>query len=88
MNADIELLVNTLLKGGLTYERAIEEAKALYQTAYERGFQDGRKLSKRYERIDVKNPIIEIHKRPTGVDSGVIYSNERQFDNPEKIEEI
>ena len=88
MNADIELLVNTLLKGGLTYERAIEEAKALYQTAYERGFQDGRKLSERYERIDAKNPVVEIHKRPTGTDSGVIYSNEARFDNPEKIEEI
>lgn len=88
MNADIELLVNTLLKGGLTYERAIEEAKKLYQTAYERGFCDGRKISEGYERIDVKNPAIEIHKRQTGTDSGVIYSNEARFDDPQNIEEL
>lgn len=87
MNADIELLVNTLLKGGLTYERAIQEAKALYQTAYDRGFEDGRKFNKKYERVDSENPVIELHKRQTRVDSGVIYSNEARFTPDERIGE-
>ena len=87
MNADIELLVNTLLKGGHTYERAIEEAKALYQTAYARGFDDGKKFSKKYERIDSENPIIELHKRPPRADTGTIYSNEARFTPDERIGE-